>query len=84
VVGVLSDWDFSFHHRATGAGEIYNRLVDETIRMVDSIGGNVRVSMALPYMLQEAGFNAIDATGAFPVVLPWNNQPEFLRYDLMR
>ena len=62
----------------TCAGEIYNRLVDETIRVVDGLGGNVRVSMALPYPLQETGFNAIDATRAFPVVLPWNNRPGFL------
>jgi hypothetical protein len=75
---VPSDWDFSFHHRATGAGEFYNRLIDETVAFVDRIGGNVRISMALPYLLQDAGFDAIDATGAFPVVLPWNNQPEFL------
>ena len=76
---MVADLDFSFPHRATGAGELYKGLVVESIPMINGCGRDPFIGTKLPCLLQEAGFEAIEASGSYPLVLAWGNQPEWFK-----
>lgn len=51
---------------ARGPGQLYNRLVRESVPMIRSYGGDALIGTKLPHLLRDLGFHQVGSAGVFP------------------
>ena len=81
-VVVLSEIDFRFPVVASGVGQVYNRLCEAFVRRVAERGGDATLGTRLHEVLRSVGFERVDASGDFPIVVPGGDAAQLMSLNV--